>query len=226
MAGHETSLVAPKEAQDLLKIPAGSPLAIQGVFLEIIRERFSKDANIRWTWDPSIEISDILIEASYGDEDTVRNYSPAVYITRAKTIPAKVVVGDRVGVRLKDHLEGFGTITTTGVNIDCVSNDEGESAVISDIIHYMILASQDVIEREFGFYTISPPIMESTQPFEKDQTKFNTPINFQVQYWIRWAQVPIKPLLNNITTKIQRSGKDTTSHFIDLVVDSLSNKEP
>jgi hypothetical protein len=223
MAGHESSMVAPKAGyNNFLQIPAGSPLAIQGVFLEIIRERFATDAQLRWAWHPNPEQTGILIEATYASDDSVRNYSPAIYVMRTQTIPAKVVVGDRVGVRLRDHLEGFGTICTSGINIDCVSNNEGESAVIGDIVQYMLTASQDVIEREFGLNSISPPILEGTTPFERDQTKFNTPINFNVQYWVRWAQVPIAPLLQNIAQRIKSSGKDARTHFMELTIDSIN----
>lgn len=226
MAGHEHSLVRPKQfVQDPLKIAAGSPLAIQGVFLEIIRERFRADAGIGLIWDPDLTTTSILIEAGYNEEVESRNQVPAVYVTRLQTVPGKIMVGDRVGVRLPDHLEAFGALTTAVLSIECVSNDEGESAVLGDIIQYMLLASQDVIQREFGFYDMSHPSLSQTQPFSRDQTKWTTTIEFQVQFWIRWSQVPIAPLLQQIAQRVTFHNNDASDHFVDVTINSLRRGE-
>lgn len=226
MAGHENSLVRPKQfVQDPLKIAAGSPLAIQGVFLEIIRERFKADSGIGFVWDPDLTTTSLIIETSYNEEVEARNRVPAVYVTRLQTVPGKMMVGDRVGVRLPDHLEAFGALNTVALSIECVSNDEGESAVLGDIVQYMLLASQDIIQREFGFYDISHPSLGQTIPYSRDQTKWSTTTEFQVQFWIRWSQVPIAPLLQQISQRITQRGVDATGHFIDVTLNSFKRGE-
>lgn len=226
MAGHENSLVRPKQfVQDPLKIAAGSPLAIQGVFLEIIRERFRADSGIGLIWTPDLTETSLLIETGFNAELESRNKVPAVYVNRLQTVPGKVMIGDRVGVRLPDHLEGFGALNTVGIFIECVSNDEGESAVLGDIVQYMLLASQDIIQREFGFYDISHPSLGQTTPYYRDQAKWVTSIQFQVQFWIRWTQVPIAPLLQQIAQRITNKGLDANGHFIDVAVNSIKRGE-
>lgn len=226
MAGHENSLVRPKQfIQDPLKIAAGSPLAIQGVFLEIIRERFRADSGLGLLWTTDLTTTSILIETSYNEEVESRNQVPAVYVTRLQTVPGKTMVGDRVGVRLPDHLEGFGALNTVAMSVECVSNDEGESAVLGDIIQYMLLASQDVIQREFGFYDMSHPSLGQTIPYLRDQTKWSTTIEFQVQFWIRWSQVPIDPLLQQIAQRITHKGVDAAGHFVDVTLNSFKRGE-
>lgn len=226
MAQKKPSLVRPKQfVQDPLKIAAGSPLAIQGVFLEIIRERFRTDAGIGLIWVPDLTTTSILIEAGYNEELESRNQVPAVYVNRLQTVPGKIMVGDRVGVHLPDHLEAFGALTTAVIAVECVSNDEGESAVIGDIVQYMLLASEDVIQREFGFYDISHPSLSQTQPYPRDQTKWVTTVEFQVQFWIRWSQVPIAPLLQQIAQRITSNGVDANGHFIDVTINSLRRGE-
>lgn len=226
MAGHEHSLVRPKQfVQDPLKIAAGSPLAIQGVFLEILRERFKADSGIGLVWDSDLTTTTILIEAGFNEEVESRNQVPAIYVTRLQTVPGKIIVGDRVGVRLPDHLEAFGALTTAVLSIDCVSNDEGESAVLGDIVQFMLLASQDVIQREFGFYDLSHPSLSQTQPFDRDQTKWSTTVSFQVQFWIRWSQVPIAPLLQQIALRVTQDGVDASGHFTDVTINSLRRNE-
>lgn len=225
MAGNGNSLVRPQTAQNSLRIAAGSPLAIQGVFLEIIRERFREDAGLGIIWRPDITETDVVIEVAFNEETESRSQTPGVYVTKLDTVPGKVVIGDRVGVRLEDHCEGFGAIATVGIALDCVSNDEGESAVIGDIVQYMLLASQDVIQREFGFYDMTHPSLSQTQPFERDTTKWNTQLQFQVQFWIRWSQVPISPLLQQIATRISVNGSDVAGYFTDATINSLRRGE-
>jgi hypothetical protein len=226
VAGHENSLVRPKEfIQDPLKIAAGSPLAIQGVFLEIIRERFRADSGLGIVWQPDITETDVVIEVGFNEETESRSQTPAIYINKQDTVPAKIMVGDRAGVSLPDHCEGFAAITTVGIVIDCVSNDEGESAIVGDIVQYMLLASQDVIQREFGFYDMSQPSLSATEPYDRDTKKWNTQVQFQVQFWIRWSQVPIRPLLQQIATRITAQGNDAAGFFHDITINSLRRGE-
>lgn len=226
MAGHENSMVRPKGVvQNPLKIAAGSPLAIQGVFLQIIRERFRSDAGIGIVWREDISTTDVVIETSYNEETESRSQTPAVYITRLNTVPSKVVVGDRAGVRLRDHLEGFGALTTVAMQVECVSNDEGESAILGDIVQYMLLASQDVIQREFGFYDMSHPSLGETTVYPRDVNKWSTMVNFTVQFWIRWSQVPIAPLLQQISQKITANGYDAAGYFTEVTLNSIRRAE-
>lgn len=225
MAGHENSLVRPKQTQDTLRIAAGSPLAIQGVFLEVIRERFRADSGLQWQWKEDITTSDVLIEVGFNEETESRSTVPAIYINKHQTIPGKIVIGDRAGVRLKDHCEGFGAIATVNLSIDCVSNDQGESAILGDIVQYMLLASQDVIQREFGFYNMTHPSLGATTPFERDQRKWNTQISFDVQFWIRWSQVPIRPLLQQISNKVTSKGSTSEDYFTESTINSFKRGE-
>jgi len=226
MAGNGTTLVRPKSfVQNPLKIAAGSPLAIQGIFIEILRERFQEGSGLDIVWRPDITESDIIIEAAFNAETESRSTVPAVYIDRLQTVPSRNIVGDRVGVHLPQHLEGFGALNTVAMNVDVVSNDEGESAVLADLIQFTLLASQDVIQREFGFYDFSHPSMGRTEPFEREQTKWNTSIQFTVQFWVRWSQVPIAPLLQQIAARVSYAGEDPGGHFIDTTINSLKRGE-
>lgn len=226
MAGHDHSMVRPKGVvQNPLKIAAGSPLAIQGVFLQIIRERFRSDANIGIIWREDISTTDVVIETSYNEETESRSQTPAVYITRLNTVPSRVVLGDRAGVRLTDHLEGFGALTTVAMQVECVSNDEGESAILGDIVQFMLLASQDVIQKEFGFYDMSHPTLGETTVYPRDVNKWSTMVNFTVQFWIRWSQVPIAPLLQQISQKITANGYDAAGYFTEITLNSIRRAE-
>ncbi len=226
MAGNERNLVRPKKFnQNPLRIAAGSPLAIQGAFLEILRERFREGNGLDIIWQENWTLTDILIESAYNEEVEARNKVPALYVYRMQTIPSKQVLGDRAGVNLPDHMEGHGAINTCAMMIECISNDEGESAILADIVQFTLLAGRDVIMREFGFYDISMPSLGQTTPFQRDQTKWSTPVEFQVQFWIRWRQVPIRPLLQQIAQRITQENTDAENHFIDVTLNSLRRGE-
>jgi hypothetical protein len=176
-------------------------------------------------WREDITETDIVIEAGFNEETESRSQTPAIYVNRLQTVPARVILGDRVGLSLPDHCEGFGAIATVAIMLDCVSNDDGESAVIGDLIQFMILASQDVIQREFGFYDMTHPSLGQTQPYERDQSKWNTAVTFQVQFWIRWSQVPISPLLQQIAMRVTAGGLDVNGHFVDITRNSFKRGE-
>lgn len=222
MAGNSDSMVRPQAPQDAERIVAGSPLAVQGIFIEILRERFAEDANLDVVWKADPTETGILIEAAYNEETDARTNTPSLYVERVQTIPSNIVVGDRAGVRLKDHLEGFYCIMAVDLQIDCVANDRGVSSVIADIVQWMLLASSDVIQRYFGFRDLAKPMMSATVPFERNQTKWNTPITMQVQYEVRWAQMPIGPLLQQIGSRITMANATSPEeYFHEVTLNSL-----
>jgi len=217
MAGHETRAVRPETPQDRMLIAAGSSLAIQGIFLEVLRERFSVNSKLNWCWTNDVATT-ILIESGYNEEVESRNAVPAIYVTRLQSTPSKEVLGDRFGVRLPDHKESFKALMRTEMALECVSNDEGESSIIGDIVQFTILASQDILEREFGFYSFQHPVLSQTTPYLRDQTKWSTTVNFAVEFWIHWSQVPIAPLLQQLSSVVALKGTD---YFKETVLNSM-----
>lgn len=218
MAGHENSQVRPQSPQDRLKIAAGSPLAIQGIFLEILRERFKEGNGLDWAYRDEVTRTELLIETGFNEETESRSQTPALYVTRLQSRPMRVAVGDRAGVRLRDHLEGFTALMNVDMMIECVSNDEGESAILGDIVQFALLTAQDVIQREFGLHHFEHPVLGQTQPYERDTTKWMSPVNFEIQFWVRWAQVPIAPLIQQITQRMSDQG---STMFQDVVLNSM-----
>lgn len=221
MAGTNVALVRPKAAQDQNKIAAGSPLAIQGIFLEIIRERFRTDAGIDWAWDPDPTKTGILIEAGYNEETESRNQAPAIYVIRLQSVPARWAIGDRAGMHNPTDLEAFNALMTVSLSIECVSNDAGESAILGDIVQFMLICSQDVIEREFGFHSVGMPILGQTSVYDRDNRRWATINTMEVQFQIRWNQTPIRPLVNQVRLRLNNEGG---GYFQDLVTTSLTKK--
>lgn len=220
------NLLRPKEfPQNPLRIAAGSPLAIQGVFLEILRSRFKDKSGLSWVWREDWTTTDILIESAFNVNIETRNQTPAIYVHRLSTVPSKQVLGDRASVSLPDHRESHKALNTVAMMLECVSNDEAESAILADLIQFTVLATRDVIIREFGFYDLSHPSLGQTTPYQQDQTKWTTPVEFMAQFWIQWEQVPIAPLLQQISQRITQSGSGADDYFIETTINSMRRGE-
>ena len=198
MAGNEYNATRPKEPQDRARIAAGSPLAVLGIFLESLRERFLPDNGMDIHWTEDVQTTDITIEVGYSVESEIRNATRALYVNRLNTSPANIAVGDRVGVRLPDHLEGFMCHMGSQITIDCVSNDAGDCALLADVVQHWLIANRQIYASLYGFHDVSLAEMGQTQPFKHDQQKWSTTVSVAVVYPVRWSTVKIRPLLQDV----------------------------
>jgi hypothetical protein len=146
MAGNEYYPTRPHQAQDRTKIAAGSPLAILGLLLEGLRERFNAEANIGVVWRDDVQTTDILIEAGYNVETEARNGGRALYVNRLSSVPSSLVLNNHAGTDLPSSMEGFMCMMQSQITIDCVSNDHGDSSYLGDIIQHFCIGSRKIFE--------------------------------------------------------------------------------
>lgn len=196
--GNEYHSVRPHEPQNRAKIAAGSPLAVLGIFIEALRERFNAEANLGIVWNEDVQTTDIIIEGGYSVETESRDAGRALYVNRLSTSPLQIAVADRVGVSLPEHLEGFTCMMASHITVDCVSSDAGESAILADIVQSFFIASRQIFEAMYGFHDFGLADMGQTQPYESDQPKWNTVVSLVVQYQARWTTVKIRPKLQGV----------------------------
>lgn len=202
MAGNEYYPTRPHGAQDRTKIAAGSPLAILGLLLEGLRERFNEEANVGIVWRDDVQTTDILIEAGYNSETESRDSGRALYVNRLSSVPSSLVLNNHAGTDLPSSLEGFMCMMQSQITIDCVSNDAGDSSLLGDIIQHFCIGSRKIFEGWYGIHDMSLAELGQTQPFSHDQTKWATTVAFRLQYQVRWSAVKIRPLLQDISTHI------------------------
>ncbi|MGD9209148.1 MAG: hypothetical protein PVI90_00155 [Desulfobacteraceae bacterium] len=199
----------------------GSPLAIIGIFVAFLRERFTLgNGPPTYNWYEDITKTNIIIESSFEDNITTRGMKPAIYVDKDQSIYGKNIIGDRAAHRFKDSKDAQWCLSTVPILIDCVSSRKGESAIIGDITQWSIHVASDVIQKVFSLHDMSPPTLGRTIPYEDDQETWTTPISFQVQYNVRWTVIPVAPLLSDISLKIQNSGMSTNDYLLELVVRS------
>lgn len=196
----------------------GSPLAIIGIFVAVLRERFAPGNGLDdYPWYEDQNKASILIESAFEDANTSRGSKPAIFVDKDQSVYGKLILGDRAGHTFKNAKDYQWTLSTVPIVIDCVAGRRGESAILGDIVHWSLHASSDAIQGAFALHDMTPPTLGRTVPYEADKESWSTPVSFQVQYNVRWTTVPIAPLLQEIATKIQRAGVTPADYFVDLV---------
>lgn len=197
----------------------GSPLALIGIFVSVLRERFKPgNGPTAYPWYEDINSTKILIESSYEENATSRGTKPAIYVDKDRSVYQKNIIGDRAGHTFTDRKDAHWCLSSVPIIIECVSAKKGESAIIGDIVQWTLHSASDVIQKTFAFHDMSPPVMERTGPYEDDKTAWSTVVTFSVEYNLRWTVVPIAPILHEIILRIQSSGMSATEYLTEIAV--------
>lgn len=201
-----------------LNIVDGSPLAIVGIFVAFLRERFAPgNGPSDYPWYEDANKARIFIESSFEDNDTKRGAKPALYVDKDQSVYGKSIIGDRAAHRFRDSKDAQWCLSTVPILVDCVSSRRGESAILGDITHWSLHVASDVIQKAFALHDMTAPTLGRTVPYEDDQEAWTTPVSFTVQYNVRWTVVPVAPLLSEIALKIQKSGMSANEYLLELV---------
>lgn len=202
----------------------GSPLAVVAVITEIVRERFRAANNLAWVWTDnaspaSTETNEVAaarkiqVEPAFNVNTEVRNYRPSIFVDKGDTATTKVATNNFAGQELSTGLKGFYTIASIPIDVECVSDQKGESAQLGDIVWFYLLAGRDQIRSTFGFHDVSNPVLGRTMPFSQDKQAWSTHVSFEVQVHFRWTTLPISPLLRDIVVRFHDSGEPDPDVF-------------
>jgi hypothetical protein len=229
---HPTWVPDPKrlpspEAKQVVSIRPGSKLAIVGVFVEILRRRFSGQNvgdDFPWAWRSDASVSKLEIESAFNEDISVKNKRPAIHVDVDDQINSRTVLGDFVGKRITDGLTGFWHLSTVPILIECVASKKVESASIADIASVFLLASNRLIQAKFGFHDMTPTTVGRTQPAPRDKNEFITPITFTVQSNLRYTNLQTAPLLEELEFDIVRSDVESATDYFERVALSRASK--
>jgi hypothetical protein len=210
-------LVPRPEQPQIATIRPGSGLAVIGLFVEIVRKRFTQENQLPWVWDNDIKRTKIAIESAFNEDSQVRNFRPAIFIDRDEQTVGRTVIGDFVGQQLTSGKKGFWALETVPILIECLAAKKGESAIIGDLVHVFLHASSDLIQAKFGLHEMTPVSIGRTQPFQRDKDEWVTPVTFDVQYNFRWTNTPTAPLLQQIITTVEASGASTATTYFEQI---------
>lgn len=209
------------EHQDIMP---GTPLAVLGVWLAALRYRFNDNQGepLPWVYNSDLRPEDdenaqprneeegeprkLLIEAAFHTEKEVRNYRPAIYVDRGTITPMKHHVDNFVGKYIPTGYKAYHAMANMPITFLVDSESAGECSLIADTAWFFVLATRDIFRKDFGFHEISNPTMGPTQPQPaQDKTVWQTSIEFNVQFDLRWTTKPVAPFLRDINLAINKS---------------------
>ena len=182
---------------------AKSPLEILGLFLTVLRARFTgNDDSFPWAWSSEDSETSIFIEVGSGDESGSKDVRPAVYVDRGPVVFPKVVIGDFAGGELHSGAKAFYTAATGQIVIDCVSKNRGESAVLGELVQSFLLMTSDIILRTYSLRDMTPVTLGGTEVWEKDDRLFNTRVTSQISYDVKWGITPAAGKVAEVVAKV------------------------
>jgi hypothetical protein len=221
----QTPYGPPPSLREQRNVQLNSPLALIGAFIYIIRERFSPPNEGRYQWLDNKSATSVVVEAQFERNTELRDAKPGVYIDRGQTVYRKNTIDNRDQYApsvMTRRLDQYLTLVETDINIDVVAATKGESATLGNIVMEHIECSRNIIMTFFTLQDISPLIMARTEAFQKDETLFNTPIQFRTTHELRWATLPIAPVMREIVLNgTKQSGSDDAVDFEEIYIQSL-----
>lgn len=200
-----------------------TPMAALGVFVQILRERFSGGSSIDpvlpWNWYDDPNTTKIFIEAGWNDNLEARNVRPGIWVSRDQNVYGKVSLGDQdqMPVYQGVRLEQFYCKGDIDISVDCTSSVEGESAILGSVVQDFLHMSSNYIQALFGFHDMSAVVMNRTTKFEKDDTLWTTLVQFRATYEARWATLPVANALNEIAIRV-KDLENPEEFFLDIVL--------
>jgi hypothetical protein len=203
----------------------GSSLAIQGVFVEVMRARFrgintNTDIPYYWDADPTPLPTEnneagnprkLYIESEYLEFPDAKNYRPAILVDAAECVPIKDVVTNRAGVYRPQGIEGFYSRCQTSMEVLVIDDTRGACSVLGDIAWFHLLACRMLIRQEFRIHEMTEPVKGRVIPFRRDQDIWECPITFNVQVEMRWLTKEIAPLLRSVRANLTAKGNGDVS---------------
>lgn len=210
-----------------------SPMALVGVFVAIMQERFSgsNEEGLPWYWDPDPtpridEEGDersprkIYIASQFSEFPEGRDVLPAILVDKDDTVFLKQWFGHRAHTDTKTRTDVFLAHAQVPISILCNAENRGESALLGDVVAMHILSGTNAMRETFGFHEVTSPILGKTQVMRRSSAQiesWTTPVNFMVQAKFMWRTQPFAPVLSQIVTRITASGDgDFTDGAIDL----------
>ena len=216
---------SPRLPGQQVDVMPASPTAVVALITEILRERFRPENALPWAYTDGLtpasdETGDVdaprklLIVPAFSEHAEARNFRPAIYVDKGDTVAEGVAIGHVAGKHLPSGLTGFYALGNIPIDVECVSDQKGESATIADTAWFYLLAGREQILRTFGLHTMTLPTLGRTLPGEKDRGEWSTHVTFAISTHLRWTTKPISPLLQSIVIRFRDSNEPNPDVFL------------
>lgn len=216
-------------------IMPGSPLAVIGLWIFALRNRFSYSINepLPWVWRSELKPENdqdgnplpdgsprkLLIESAYNVEKAVRNYRPAIYVGRSggPVIIQKNSVNNLVGTVFPTGLKAYHCMATMPMIFECEAEAAGESSALAESAWAFVLTTREIFRKDFGLHEITEPVLGDTTPTKTDKEIWATNVQFHVTYDMRWSTRPIAPILKDLSVTLQAQ-EDLNNYLTELAI--------
>lgn len=198
-------------------ILVNSPLNLLAKFTVFLRTRFSQ-SNLPWQYSSNEADTDIHINIEYSLPKEAENLSPALIISRGSVVHGPTTVGDRdQNSRDELFLQGSNKyrLAEMDMRIQCIGQTYAETSILTDIVQSGISMSQQLLTDAFTLQNIGPVVAGQVVPYERDEDKFYSNVDFRVIFEQRWYQVPAAPRLSGV--KFRTRINEEASSYIDTL---------
>jgi hypothetical protein len=228
----------PRGEGEAADVYVGSPLAIIGLWVLALRERFNANLGepLPWVWRANLRPDDaengeplpeaprnLVIESAYNVEKAHRNYRPAIYVGRGRATATKIAVDNRAGNFIPTGFKAHYGHVTMPIIFDCESENSAESTTIAETAWGFVLATRDIFRSSFGLHDIVEPALEETTPGALDKNTWTTQVAFNVVYEQRWGTRPIAPVLREIAAQLEAGTSDGGTTLQQLAARDISH---
>lgn len=178
-----------------------SPLNILAQFALLVQERFSQ-GNLPWAYSDNENETGIFIHTDYNMPEDTANAAPRVVVSSGTIVHEKTVLGDigpgNTNLLPREAHRHFG-LCNGDVQIQCVSEAKGEAAIIGDIVQSLVGMTRKEICKQFQLRDIGAVVLQPPKPWDRDKQKWQTSVQFRLNWEHHWVTFPIAPELKQAT---------------------------
>jgi len=209
-------------------VPIKSPLALTGVFLCILRERFHEKYELPWKWysgDEGRLSSTILIEDHQNPETEDFGRRPAIYVQRAPIQYSQIAIGDEVDRERKSNKRIYNCAAQTHFTFACEAGVSAEAEILADIVLSTLMMGSDVIESYFDFRKLGPFALSASAKTRQDVDITQVNVQMGLSFDVRWGSQGIAPILKEVIVKARESTyTDSEDYFVQIYQHSLNDR--
>ena len=210
----------------------GSPSGLIGVFVALLRTRFTSEFSqgplaLPWYWSPDATPTNddggplpcdppgtsppgrrIAIEKQSQEYPDAKDTRPGLFVGRSVMNYTSQGVTNKIEQTYPTMADVMSAIVGFPLSVNCCSREEGENDTLADTVASFLFASQDEICELFHLTHAQPPQIGEPEIVRRapGNVEFHrTTVSMYFETKITWRRWPIAPRLNDIRLRITAS---------------------
>lgn len=197
-----------------------SGLRLIGVFVDLLKQRFSEDHALPWVYRDHAQTASILITTQGDPVTETASAATRVVIRRGTFGYSPLSIGDMdnrsVPAALSPGVEVVTYATQMTLSIDVIDQNLGAAEVVADIIAASIMGPRQALTRRLKLMALGPVVIQPGQRYEEDAAKWMVSVQFPLQQETTFVVQPLDTLMKE--TRIIAEDGDNV-HTITVLVD-------